>query len=105
MHTCICPASIRVSETPQAKRQSSLDEATMHKLEKQISDRTEKKSELVERNILKDDRVAPALQAAREQLERAQKQDRMEHALLHRPKPEELVKEGILQPDDVPESS
>ncbi|KAI5123959.1 hypothetical protein M0805_006371 [Coniferiporia weirii] len=95
----ITMSDLPVSEAPQFSRQSSLDEETTRRLEKQISQRPEKKSELVDRNILKeqDDRVAPALQAARDQLEKAQKQDWMGHALLHRPKPEELVKEGILQ--------
>ncbi|KAH8119386.1 hypothetical protein DFH11DRAFT_1564717 [Phellopilus nigrolimitatus] len=90
-----------VSVTPHPRRKSSIDEKTVHKLDEQLSRRPEK-NDLVERNILKDDRVAPALQAAREQLERSQLQDRMEHALLHRPKPEELVKEGILQPNEAP---
>lgn len=44
-----------------------------------------------------DDRVAPALQAAKERLERSQLEDKLGQALQHRPKAEELVKEGILQ--------
>ncbi|PAV18669.1 rpel repeat protein [Pyrrhoderma noxium] len=83
------------------RRHSSFDENTRRSLEKQLANRPEK-SELVERNILKDDRVAPSLQAAREQLEKHQLQDKMGQALLHRPKPEDLVKEGILLPEEVP---
>ena len=65
-----------------------------------------------------DDSVAPALQAAKERLQRSQLevssglvshanessvlsgcrvQDKLGHALQARPKPEELVKEGILK--------
>ncbi|EJD02987.1 uncharacterized protein FOMMEDRAFT_44663, partial [Fomitiporia mediterranea MF3/22] len=76
-------------------RHSSFDEEAVKNLEKQLAKRPEK-SELVEKNILKDDRVAPALQAAREQLEKSKLQDKLGQALQHRPKPEELVKEGIL---------
>ena len=59
------PASI-----PTPTRKPTLDEAGKERLAKQLSQRPEK-SELVDRNILKDDRVAPALQAARERLERS----------------------------------
>jgi len=46
--------------------------------------------------------VAPALQAAKEKLERSQLEDKLDHALQSRPKAEELVKEGILNEDEVP---
>ncbi|KAG9220843.1 hypothetical protein CCMSSC00406_0002557 [Pleurotus cornucopiae] len=78
----------------QAGRAPTLD---IHKLEKQLNERPGK-NELVERNILKDDKgIAPSLIAAREALERSQLEDKLDHALQSRPKPEELVKEGILQ--------
>ena len=104
-------------------------------LEKNLAQRPDKK-DLIDRNILKgacslcfgcgrrlrgtvgwtvtDDSVAPALQAAKERLQRSQlevgayrggwrallmasaEQDKLEHALQARPKPEELVKKGIL---------
>ncbi|KAF9646576.1 hypothetical protein BDM02DRAFT_3099557, partial [Thelephora ganbajun] len=77
-------------------RKATLDQDTVDKLDKAISHRPEKQ-ELVERNILKDDKVAPALQAAKEQLQRAQLEDKIDHGLQHRPKADELVKKGILQ--------
>jgi len=92
-----------MSTVPEPKRQSSFDQNAIDKLDKQLQNRPEK-NDLVERNILKDDRVAPALQAAKEQLERSQLQDKIGQALLNRPKPEELVKEGILQPDEISEA-
>ncbi|KAG6813660.1 hypothetical protein H0H92_008897 [Tricholoma furcatifolium] len=77
-------------------RQSSLDDATLHKLEQQISARPNKQ-ELIERNVLKDDKgIDPSLIAAREKLERSQLEDKLEHALQQRPTASELVKEGIL---------
>jgi len=71
------------------------------KLERQLSLRPDK-SELVEKNILKSSSVAPSLQAAQADLERAQLENKLEGKLQARPKPEELVKEGILQADEVP---
>ncbi|TFK75291.1 hypothetical protein BDN72DRAFT_757994, partial [Pluteus cervinus] len=74
-----------------------LDEDTLQSLEKRLGQRPDK-SELVDRNILKDDRgLAPALIASREQLKRSQLEDKLEHALQSRPKVEDLVKEGILK--------
>jgi len=65
-------------------------------LEKRLSERPDKK-ELVERNVLKDDKgVAPRLIAAREKLERSQLEDKLDHALQQRPKAGDLVKGGIL---------
>lgn len=71
------------------------------KLEKSLKERPEKK-DLVDRNILKDSSAAPALQAAQEKLQRAQLNDRLDHALQQRPKPEELVAGGILLKDEAP---
>jgi len=90
-----------MTDAPAAKRQSSFDQEAIQKLERQLQQRPEK-SELKDKNILKDDRVAPALQAAKEQLARSQLQDKIGQAIGNRPKPEELVKEGILQPEEVP---
>ncbi|KAK0504914.1 hypothetical protein EDD18DRAFT_318550 [Armillaria luteobubalina] len=68
----------------------------MQNLEKRLSERPDK-NELVERNILKDDKgIAPALVAAKEKLQRSQLEDKLDHALQQRPKAEELVKGGIL---------
>jgi len=97
-----------MSEAPERPahpgRQPSIDQETMQKLERRLKERPEK-SELVERNILKDPKVAPALLANKEKLERSQLEDKLEHALQKRPKPEELVKEGILQENEAPPPS
>ncbi|EEB86646.1 hypothetical protein MPER_16325 [Moniliophthora perniciosa FA553] len=42
---------------------------------------------------------------AKVQLQRSQLEDKLDHALQQRPKPEELVKEGILRADEIPPSS
>ncbi|KAG8910524.1 hypothetical protein FRC01_006287 [Tulasnella sp. 417] len=65
------------------------------KLERKLSLRPERE-ELVERNILKNTNVAPSLQAAQADLERARLENALEHKLQARPKVDELVKEGIL---------
>lgn len=90
-----------MSQKPTPTRKATLDPETFTKLDKAIGERPEK-SDLVGRNILKDDKIAPALQAAREQLQRSQLEDKLDHALQSRPKPSELVKEGILKDDEVP---
>ncbi|KAI0674997.1 hypothetical protein C8Q78DRAFT_934050, partial [Trametes maxima] len=80
---------------PKPVRKQSIDPEAAQKLEKNLAQRPDK-HDLIERNILKDDSVAPSLQAAKEKLQRSQLEDKLEHALQARPKPEELVKEGIL---------
>jgi len=64
-----------------------------------------KQQELVERNILKDGSVAPALQAARDKLQRSQLEDKLENDLQSRPSPDELIKRGILGKDEIPTST
>jgi len=87
-----------------ATRKHSIDEGTRQSLEKRLSERPDKR-DLVERNILKDDKgIAPSLIAKREQLERSQLEDKLDSALQKRPKAEELVKEGILKEDEAPPS-
>ncbi|KAI0283665.1 hypothetical protein BGY98DRAFT_911407, partial [Russula aff. rugulosa BPL654] len=76
-------------------RQNSLSAETLETLEKRLAQRPDRQ-ELQDRNILKEGNVAPALQAVREQLQRSQLEDKLDQALLNRPKPEELVKSGIL---------
>jgi len=93
--------SSTTAQKPVPVRKNTLDPETVVKLDKALGERPDK-SDLVDRNILKDDKIAPALQAAREQLQRSQLQDKLDHALQNRPKPAELVKEGILQDDEVP---
>jgi len=87
-----------MSDRPSPIRQPSFDPATVNVLEKKLQQRPEK-DELVNRNILKEGKVAPALQAAKERLERSQLEDKLETALKSRPKQEELVKDGILLPE------
>jgi len=80
---------------------SPTDKHAKDLLAKHLGSRPDR-SELVEKNILKGTNVAPGLQAAQAELERAQLEDKLEGMLQARPTPEELVKEGILQPDEVP---
>jgi len=72
-------------------------------MDKAIGHRPEKQ-ELLDKNILKDDKVAPALQAKKEQLQRAQLEDKIDQGLQHRPKADDLVKKGILQAEEAPPS-
>lgn len=53
-------------------------------------------------NILSPTHAAPALQAQQKALERHMRADSLEHKLQQRPKPEDLVKEGILDADENP---
>jgi len=92
-----------VAEKPKPVRKLTCDDDTLKRLDKAISQRPEKQ-DLVERNILKDDKVAPALQAAKEQLQRAQLEDKIDQGLQNRPAVDDLVKKGILQADEVPPS-
>ena len=46
--------------------------------------------------------VAPGLQAAQHDLEKQMRKDSLDKALQNRPKAAELVKEGILNEDEVP---
>jgi len=48
-------------------------------------------------NILPDSSAAPALQSQQRELAAAMRRDSIEKHLQQRPKPEDLVKEGILQ--------
>jgi RPEL repeat protein len=53
-------------------------------------------------NILPDTNAAPALQAHQKELEKHMRRDSLENKLQKRPKPEDLVREGILEADEVP---
>lgn len=53
-------------------------------------------------NILPESTAAPALQANQRALEKHMRADSLEQKIQHRPKPEELVKEGILEADENP---
>ncbi|KAI0342049.1 hypothetical protein BDW22DRAFT_1429555 [Trametopsis cervina] len=91
-------ATTDAATRPVPTRKLSVDPHTVEVIEKRLTQRPDKQ-ELVERNILKDDKVAPSLQAARDKLQRSQLEDKLDQALLQRPKREELVREGILEPD------
>ncbi|KAG1222506.1 hypothetical protein G6F68_020624 [Rhizopus microsporus] len=52
--------------------------------------------DLVDRNIIKDPKVAPAIQQQREELERRKIEDTLRHKIDHRPTPDELVALSIL---------
>lgn len=53
-------------------------------------------------NILPDSNAAPALQASQKALDRHMRADSLEHKIQARPKPEQLVKEGILEENETP---
>ncbi|KAK0810531.1 hypothetical protein LTR91_004761 [Friedmanniomyces endolithicus] len=66
-----------------------------------LSKRPEKE-DLVEKNILPDSSVAPALQEKQRELQKHMRANSLEKSLQARPKPEELVREGILHADEEP---
>lgn len=51
-------------------------------------------------NILATSQAAPALQASQKSLEKHMRADSLEHKIQQRPKPDELIKEGILKGDE-----
>lgn len=55
-------------------------------------------------NILPDSTAAPALQGNQRELEKHMRADSLEQKIQHRPKPGELIKEGILGADEDPTS-
>jgi hypothetical protein len=59
-------------------------------------------SDILLGNILSPTSTAPALQAQQKALERHMRADSLEHKLQQRPKPDELVKDGILEADENP---
>jgi hypothetical protein len=63
---------------------------------------TAESSDIFPGNILSPTHAAPALQAQQKALERHMRADSLEHKLQQRPKPEELVKEGILEAEENP---
>jgi len=86
-----------MSAHPNHPRQTSFDQQTSQQLEGKLANRPDK-AELIERNILKDDKgLAPALVAAKERLQRSQLEDQLAKAVASRPPREELEKSGILK--------
>ncbi|CAO3639822.1 unnamed protein product [Cunninghamella blakesleeana] len=53
--------------------------------------------ELVDKNILKDPKIAPSLQQHRDELSKRKIEDTLRHKIDHRPTPEELVEKNILK--------
>jgi hypothetical protein len=53
-------------------------------------------------NILPDSNAAPALQANQRALDKKMRADSLDQKIQHRPKPEDLVKEGILEASEDP---
>ena len=53
-------------------------------------------------NILPDTTAAPAIQAQQKELDKHMRMDSLEQKLQNRPKPEELVKGGIISADESP---
>ncbi|KAI8088742.1 uncharacterized protein BX664DRAFT_331268 [Halteromyces radiatus] len=67
-------------------------------LESFLSRRPDAK-DLVDKNILKDPHVAPAIQQQRDELSKRRVEDSLRHKISHshRPSPESLVQQNILQ--------
>merc|ERR1711916_414809 len=69
-------------------------------LEKKLSMRPEK-DDLENKNILKDDHVAPALQAAQESLKKEKIAQSLATKIAHRPDAEDLENKNILKDNSV----
>ncbi|KLO18392.1 hypothetical protein SCHPADRAFT_845156 [Schizopora paradoxa] len=89
------------TKPPAVRRQSTIDDSRVKKLEQQLAQRPERE-ELQDKNILKDASVAPSLVAKAEQLKKSKMEDALNSKLSQRPAPEHLVKEGILNTDENP---
>jgi hypothetical protein len=50
-------------------------------------------------NILPDSTAAPAIIGQQKELEKHMRADSLNEKILHRPKPEDLIKEGVLHED------
>lgn len=57
---------------------------------------------MINRNILPESNAAPSLLASQKSLEKHMRADSLEQKIQLRPKPEELIKEGILEADENP---
>jgi len=86
---------------PVPRRNSTLTDEAFKKLDEQLRQRPGA-DELIDKGILRDSNVAPALQAATKQLERSQLEDKIAKALTQRPGVDELVRDGILQAEKAP---
>jgi hypothetical protein len=84
-----------VDDTPISGRPNV---ARKNSLEAHLQSRPER-SELVEKNILPESTAAPGLQAQQKELKRHMLEDQLNDKISHRPDPEALIKEGVLQED------
>jgi hypothetical protein len=50
-------------------------------------------------NILPDSTAAPAIQGQQRELEKHMRADSLNEKIMHRPKPEDLIREGVLKED------
>ncbi|GAN03262.1 rpel repeat protein [Mucor ambiguus] len=75
---------------------AAVPENTSKALEAQLAHRPDVQ-DLVDRNIIKDPKVAPAIQQQREELEKRKIEDSLRHKIDHRPSPETLVEQNILK--------
>ncbi|KAK7914221.1 RPEL repeat protein [Apiospora marii] len=75
---------------PDARRKNSLEEHLRHRPER---------SELVEKNILPASNAAPSLIEKQKELEKHMRADSLNDKILHRPTPEQVLKNGVLHDD------
>ncbi|KAG6006342.1 hypothetical protein E4U21_007145 [Claviceps maximensis] len=75
---------------PDTDRKNSLENHLIHR---------PNRTELVDKNILPASSVSPGILAHQKELERNMLEDKLKDKILHRPSPEELVREGVLHED------
>jgi len=85
----------------EAQPPTSTNSDPRQSLEKALGQRPPRE-ELIERNILPNSNIAPALLAAQKELQRSQLEDSLENKLKNRPNAAELIKEGILEGEAPP---
>ncbi|KAK7738574.1 hypothetical protein SLS53_006095 [Cytospora paraplurivora] len=72
-------------------------------LEKQLLQRPGK-AELIEKNILPASSAAPGLLAQQKELQKHMRADSLNEKIAHRPSPDDLIKKGVLSPEEDPRS-
>ncbi|KAK7985467.1 hypothetical protein PG996_005291 [Apiospora saccharicola] len=75
---------------PDARRKNSLEEHLRHRPERH---------ELIEKNILPASNAAPSLIEKQKELEKHMRADSLNDKILHRPTPEQVLKNGVLHDD------
>ncbi|KAG0366451.1 hypothetical protein BGZ54_005333 [Gamsiella multidivaricata] len=99
------PASANIAIKKQSSTDTSADTHPEHvkttqELDKFLQERPAPE-ELVEKNILKDPKLAPALQHQAEELKKAKLEDALAHKIENRPPPEKLIEQNILHDSTV----